>query len=96
MSARAQYVTIPDTNFVNWLKTHGYTNCVTGNQMDTTCNKVINDTLIDCFNANIYDLTGISYFHNLKVLQCSKNHLRVAFSHRHSAEDSDPREGRVL
>ena len=34
----AQYVTIPDSNFVNFLNIY-YANCMNGNQMDTTCLK---------------------------------------------------------
>lgn len=75
MNAKAQYVTIPDTNFVNWLNTHGYAGCMVGDQMDTTCNKVVNDTIINCINKNINDLTGISYFDNLKYLDCYANQL---------------------
>ncbi len=75
MSARAQYVTIPDTNFVNWLNAHVYAGCMNGNQMDTTCNAVVNATYLDCGNSNIHDLTGISYFDNLNELICASNQL---------------------
>ena len=55
---QAQYVTIPDTNFVNWLNNNGYSQCLNGNQLDTTCNAVVNATYIYCDYANIYNLEG--------------------------------------
>ena len=33
----AQFVTIPDTNFVNWLNSHGFSSCMYGIQLDTSC-----------------------------------------------------------
>ena len=33
----AQLVVLPDTNFVNWLDTSGFSSCLNGNQLDTTC-----------------------------------------------------------
>ncbi len=75
MSANAQYVTIPDANFVSWLNNNGYASCMNGNQMDTTCNAVINATTVNCASNNISDLTGISYFDNLITLGCTNNQL---------------------
>ncbi len=34
--ADAQYVTIPDANFVAWFNANGYSSCMNGNLMDTT------------------------------------------------------------
>jgi uncharacterized repeat protein (TIGR01451 family) len=73
--AKAQYVTIPDTNFVNWLDTSGYAGCLNGNQLDTTCTAVLNDTIMDCYAVPIRDLTGIQYFKNLQILDCSNDSL---------------------
>jgi hypothetical protein len=85
--ANAQWVSIPDTNFGTWLNTNGYTACLQGNnttgwQMDTTCNKVVTDTLIDMNygfsypnSLRIKDLTGIQYFDNLTVLDCSNHQI---------------------
>ncbi len=75
MSARAQYVTIPDTNFVNWIKANINPTCMNGNQMDTTCSTIINTQYIDCSNSNIYDLTGIQYFKRLLQIRCWNNFL---------------------
>ncbi|MBL0050106.1 MAG: leucine-rich repeat domain-containing protein [Bacteroidetes bacterium] len=72
---QAQYVTIPDTNFVTWLNANGYSSCMNGNMMDTTCSAVVNATSVDCSNKNISDLTGIEYFDSLKYLYCNNNQL---------------------
>jgi uncharacterized repeat protein (TIGR01451 family) len=71
---RAQYVTIPDANFVNWLNTHGFASCMSGNQLDTTCSSVVNEDSIDIHMQAIYDITGISYFDNLQYLSCYANY----------------------
>jgi len=75
----AQFVTIPDANFVTWLTTN-YPNCMTGNQMDTTCAGIVNATLISVTDINnlfpdITDLTGVQYFDNLQSIDCSYNSL---------------------
>lgn len=75
--SKAQYVTIPDPNFVSWLKSNGYLSCFVGNQLDTTCNAVINAKSIWCFGSNISDLTGIIYFDSLDTLLCNNNLLTV-------------------
>ena len=69
-SKAQNYVTIPDTNFVNWLNAF-YPNCMNGNQMDTTCSDIINAVGLDLTNSTIaMDLTGIKYFTNLQTLVC--------------------------
>lgn len=72
----AQYVAIPDAHFVTWLSTHGYSGCLNGNQLDTTCSAVLNATYVNCYGNNITDLTGIQYFKNLDTLNCSYNLLQ--------------------
>ncbi len=67
-TAQAQYVTIPDSNFVNWLDTAGYAACMNGNQLDTTCADVLNTISLDCSYRSIVNLDGIQYFRNLKSL----------------------------
>jgi len=65
----AQYVTIPDAKFVNWL----YANipaAMSGSQMDTTHSSVTSRTSINVENDSIYDLTGIQYFSSLVTLDC--------------------------
>ena len=78
ISSRAQYVSIPDSNFGNWLNSNGYSACLRGNgttgwQMDTTCSAVVNATSIVCSSANIFDITGITFFRNLTTLSLSYN-----------------------
>ncbi len=78
--SKAQWVSIPDSNFGTWLDTNGYTSCMQGSnalgwQMDTTCSAIVNAANVNCGYRGIRDLTGIQYFDNLKVLICSYNHL---------------------
>lgn len=70
----AQWVTIPDTNFVNKL-TQIIPNCMNGNQMDTTCTQVVNMQSLDVHNLGIYDLTGVQYFDSLIYLGCHQNYI---------------------
>ncbi|MEI7802760.1 MAG: hypothetical protein WCI97_08970, partial [Bacteroidota bacterium] len=72
--SKAQWVTIPDANFVAWLQIH-YPTCMNGNLMDTTCNGIVNSTWVDCSNKNISNLDGIQYFDNLMSLDCHTNGL---------------------
>ncbi|MES2619496.1 MAG: PKD domain-containing protein [Bacteroidota bacterium] len=78
-SAKAQWVSIPDTVFGKWLK-GSYPACMQGNssmgwQMDTSCPAVLTETNIDCSNQTINDITGIQYFDDLDSLNCSLNRL---------------------
>ena len=74
LSAKAQFVTIPDANFAAYLQSHpDCWSCITGNQLDTTL--LSSFWYIDVSNLNISDLTGIEYFHDLFSLNCSNNNL---------------------
>jgi fimbrial isopeptide formation D2 family protein len=77
---KAQYVAINDTNFLNKLIALGYSPCLSGNLLDTTCNKVLTDTLLDVSNTSntpdslkIHDLNGVQYFKALRKLNCEFN-----------------------
>ena len=61
LSARAQYVNIPDNNFVTWLSTNGYAGCLSGNQLDTTCPGLLFTTELQITQLiyEINDLDGI-------------------------------------
>jgi Leucine-rich repeat (LRR) protein len=72
--AKAQWVTIPDSNFVNKL-TQLYPSCMDGNQMDTTCEEIVNATDLALSNSNISNLSGIEYFVSLANLSCSYNEI---------------------
>jgi hypothetical protein len=71
----AQYVTIPDTSLVKWLNKNGFTSCMKGNQLDTTCPAVLSKKTFDCSYSNINNLTGIQYFKSLDTLICLSNNL---------------------
>ncbi len=69
---KAQWVTIPDTAFVNIL-TQNYPACMNGNQMDTTCSNILNEDTLYLAGYNLKDITGIAYFDNLIYLDCSSS-----------------------
>src|SRR5579863_3963217 len=72
---KAQYVTIPDTAFVSWLNAYGYAGCMSGNQLDTTCITIAQTTHLEPSSVPIRDLTGIQYFKNITILDCSSDSL---------------------
>lgn len=73
-NGKAQFVSIPDANFVLYLQAN-FAAAMNGNQMDTSNTDVINATSVDCGGLNIADITGIQYFDNLTTLNCSLNSL---------------------
>jgi len=70
----AQYVTIPDANFVAYLQTN-FGSCMSGSQLDTTCAAVLNATSLNVSSLSIANLTGAQYFKGLDTLICSSNSL---------------------
>jgi Leucine-rich repeat (LRR) protein len=66
--SKAQFVTIPDTNFVNWLNNNGYSSCMNGNQLNSSCPAVQNTTALNLLNETLPDITGIHAFTNLTSL----------------------------
>ena len=69
---QAQWVTIPDANFVLWLH-QNHPTCMNGNQMDTTCSSILNATYIYMggpIDPDIQNFSGIEYFTNLQDLNC--------------------------
>jgi uncharacterized repeat protein (TIGR01451 family) len=71
---KAQWVTIPDANFVNWL-TQQYPTCMNANQLDTTCLQILNEDTVIVTNLNLTSIYGIEFFDNLKYLKCNTNSL---------------------
>ena len=73
-TVRAQFVSIPDTSFGNWLNANGFSSCMTGNgttgwHLDTTCTAVVNATSMTIENEfRLQYLQGIQYFKNLTTL----------------------------
>jgi len=75
LSLKAQsYVTIPDSNFVNWL-TVNIPSAISGNQMDTSNLAVTSLTSMNVSSNCIRDLNGIQYFTSLKHLNCTNNKI---------------------
>ncbi len=73
--AKAQFVTIPDLNFANWLNSNNFSICMNGNQLDTTCSYLLSVKSLYVNNLNILNLTGISFFDSLEFLHCEFNKL---------------------
>jgi uncharacterized repeat protein (TIGR01451 family) len=74
--AKAQWVTIPDANFVTRLQ-QLFPSCMNGNQMDTTCSGILNATRLIIQGSNISNLQGIEYFDNLNFLNFMSNQVSV-------------------
>lgn len=77
LTAKAQWVNIPDSNFGKWLTIH-YPTCMQGNpqvgfQMDTTCSTIVSATTVNCSYQQIKDLTAIKYFDSLTEFICNHN-----------------------
>ena len=70
----AQWVTIPDANFVTKL-TQLYPSCMNGNQLNTSCSQIVNETSINLSYSSIANLSGIQYFTNLTNLLVYGNQL---------------------
>ena len=77
-TARAQYVAIPDSNFVLWIRTTSDSQCLVGNQLDTICAQTnpIADTIppngalyLDLSNLNIASFEGMEYIRFSVVYQ---------------------------
>ncbi|MCW3126099.1 MAG: hypothetical protein JWO03_1757 [Bacteroidetes bacterium] len=71
----AQFVTIPDSNFVSWLHNSSYASCMNGNQMDTTCTALVTDTFFDIHFSWIHDITGVQYLKNVTYMDCDEAQL---------------------
>lgn len=63
--AKAQYVTISDPEFTEWLQ-FNFPACMTGNQMDTTCAVIL--TVQEATFSVDSSIYGIQFFDNLKSL----------------------------
>ncbi|MFN5793167.1 MAG: T9SS type A sorting domain-containing protein [Bacteroidota bacterium] len=72
--AKAQWVTIPDPNFVTKL-TQLFPSCMNGNQMDTTCYYIVNEDSLIIPSLSLTDLTGLEYFDYLTYLHCGYNDI---------------------
>ncbi|MEP7263888.1 MAG: T9SS type A sorting domain-containing protein [Bacteroidota bacterium] len=67
----AQFVTIPDSNFRNYIIENIDSNAIVGNKLDTTNVNVTSLKTLEIyfFNNLIEDLEGIKYFDSLEVLK---------------------------
>ncbi len=77
---KAQWVSIPDSNFAKSIIYAGYGSCLQGNssvgwQMDTTCSGIVSATDLTCSYSNSTDVTGIQYFDSLLYFDCKHNEI---------------------
>jgi uncharacterized repeat protein (TIGR01451 family) len=71
--SKAQYVTIPNQGFVNFLQ-YTFPSCMTGNLMDTTCVQITSATSLTIpQNYNVSNVYGIQFFDNLQSLTVNYN-----------------------
>ncbi len=76
-SVKAELVTIPDPVFAEYL-TQQYPSCMTGNQLETTCNSVLSAQYFTGFGGlNISDFTGIEHFVNIRSLSISYDEVGI-------------------
>ncbi|MFM2387981.1 MAG: hypothetical protein RL660_2738 [Bacteroidota bacterium] len=76
--SKAQFVTIADTNMVNWFVNNGYASCISSNQLDTTCAATIYKPSIIFSDSSISDFNGIQYLTQtteLNFTNCKLNNL---------------------
>ncbi len=76
---KSQFVSIPDTNLRTRL-IQLFPSCFNAqNQMDTTCNGILNVSSLDLSGKNLVNLSGIEYFKGLQWLDCSGNQIVKLF-----------------
>ncbi len=75
-SAIAQFVTIPDAKFVQWLQAN-VPSAMVGNQMDTTDAMVSSLKRIYVENDSIGDLFGVQFFDSLITLDCGNGQFAI-------------------
>lgn len=77
MLGKAQFVTIPDPNFVTYLQTL-VPAAMSGNQLDTTHSSVtVTTQTINVYNKSVSDIYGVQFFKNLSMLDCQNNTISV-------------------
>ena len=69
-----KYITISDPNFAAFLN-EKYPSCSNGNQLDVSCDAIIQEESMSINGLQISDLYGIQYFVHLKSLECIENNL---------------------
>jgi Leucine-rich repeat (LRR) protein len=79
---KAQWVSIPDSNFGTWLNNNGFSQCLQGNStvgwdIDTTCTLITTTTVLDFGGTLSYlsSIDGVQYFDALDSISCINNNL---------------------
>ncbi len=73
--AKAQYVSLPDSNFRNSIRTQWPGAFNAAGDMDTTYPQIVTVNLLNISGAGIKDITGVKYFKSITNLQCSGNQM---------------------
>lgn len=72
-SSSAQKIYLPDSHWRDFLLTTSASACITGDSLDTACPALSSITNLNCSWRSITNLTGLNYFPNLEILDCSNN-----------------------
>lgn len=68
----AQFVTIPDAEFASYLSLN-LPNCMSGNQLDTTCVDIQSFFSVNVSSSMIVTLEGVQYLDSVKTLLCNSS-----------------------
>lgn len=76
--AKAQWVSID--GYFAYVLNLTYPSCINNSQMDTTCVDIINEDTLNLYYPinsgwGLDDISGVQYFKNLKLLDCTANQL---------------------
>lgn len=81
LSGKAQYITISDSTFLNWLNAH-IPSAMNGNQMDTTSAAITGTKRIIIGDRLVRNLDGIQYFDSLITLDFGNKSWDMGFRNR--------------
>lgn len=70
--SKSQTITIPDTEFANWIQSN-YPTCITGDQLDTACINALNISSLSINSSSISNFTGIEWFVDVTTLNLDYN-----------------------
>ena len=71
--SKAQYINLPDTFWRTFLFGHGFSSCINGMLLDTTCATLSSAISLNCSHWNVTTFTGLQYFSNLDTLIIQDN-----------------------
>lgn len=75
--SNAQLVEIPDAQFRAYLINAGFSGCMTGSQLNTSCPAINNANKLNLTGYNVQDLTGLEYFGGIDTLIVNSSSLGI-------------------